>query len=58
MSRRSMMSQNGEDTCDENRQRTCQVRSVEADDRIHYKVLKSIRVREGWREGGNPSEAG
>ena len=28
---------------------------------VHYKVLKKYQretVREGWREGGNPSEAG
>ena len=29
-----MTSQNVEDTCDENRQRTCQARSVEADEYI------------------------
>ena len=29
----------------------CQARSVQTD-------VKSIRMREGWREGGNPSEGG
>ena len=58
MYRCSMTSHNGEDTCYENRQRTCQARSVEVEEYINYKVFKSIRVREGCSEGGNPSEVG
>ena len=32
----------------------CQARSVQTDEYI--KSFKSIRMREGWREGGNPRE--